>query len=272
MNELIRINQKDINGNAVNTVNARELHAFLEVKTPFSRWIKNRIDDYGFIEGVDYVKIELPAGMKMAENGGEIGGIGNAQKSHALESMGYESFGQQGRIEYAITLNMAKELAMVERNEKGKQARQYFIECERRVNNPIELLNDPAQLRSLLANYSEKVMALENKVAEQTPKAEGFDRIANADGLLNLTNAAKSLNVRPKDLFDFLQAKKWIYRRVGGRSYSAYQDKIQCGYLTHKVYAMTLDDGTERIREQVVVTPRGLTKLASIVPREAVLV
>lgn len=113
---------------------------------------------------------------------------------------------------------------------------------------------------------------LENKVAEQTPKAEGFDRIANADGLLNLTNAAKSLNVRPKDLFDFLQAKKWIYRRVGGRSYSAYQDKIQCGYLTHKVYAMTLDDGTERIREQVVVTPRGLTKLASIVPREAVLV
>lgn len=112
---------------------------------------------------------------------------------------------------------------------------------------------------------------LENKVAEQTPKAEGFDRIANADGLLNLTSAAKSLNVRPKDLFDFLQEKKWIYRRVGGRSYNAYQDKIQCGYLTHKVYAMTLDDGTERIREQVVVTPRGLTKLASIVPREAVL-
>ena len=112
---------------------------------------------------------------------------------------------------------------------------------------------------------------LENKVAEQTPKAEGFDRIANADGLLNLTSAAKSLNVRPKDLFDFLQAKKWIYRRVGGRNYTAYQDKIQCGYLTHKVYAMTLDDGTERIREQVVVTPRGLTKLASIVPRETAL-
>lgn len=272
MNELIRINRKDINGNAVNTVNARELHAFLEVKTQFSIWLKNRIEQYGFIEGQDYVKIELSAGMKMSEKGGEIGGISNTEKILALESMGYKSFGQQGRIEYAITLNMAKELAMVERNEKGKQARQYFIECERRANNPIELLNNPAQLRNLLANYSEKVIALENKVAEQTPKAEGFDRIANADGLLNLTNAAKSLNVRPKDLFDFLQAKKWIYRRVGGRSYSAYQDKIQCGYLTHKVYAMTLDDGTERIREQVVVTPRGLTKLASIVPREAVLV
>ena len=133
----------------------------------------------------------------------------------------------------------------------------------------LKLAMESEQERLRLENENR---VLENKVAEQTPKAEGFDRIANADGLLNLTNTAKSLNVRPKDLFDFLQAKKWIYRRVGGRSYSAYQDKIQCGYLTHKVYAMTLDDGTERIREQVVVTPRGLTKLASIVPREAVLV
>ena len=245
MNELIRINRKDINGNAVNTVNARELHAFLEVGKDFSTWLKDRIEQYNFIEHQDF---------SICPETGEKSGRGRPAK------------------EYYLSLDMAKELAMVERNEKGKQARQYFIECERRANNPVELLNDPAQLRNLLANYSEKVIALENKVAEQTPKAEGFDRIANADGLLNLTNAAKSLNVRPKDLFDFLQAKKWIYRRVGGRSYSAYQDKIQCGYLTHKVYAMALDDGTERIREQVVVTPRGLTKLASIVPREAVLV
>lgn len=245
MNELIRINRKDINGNAVNTVNARELHAFLEVGKDFSTWLKDRIEQYNFIENQDFI---------IFPETGEKSGRGRPAK------------------EYYLSLDMAKELAMVERNEKGKQARQYFIECERRANNPVELLNDPAQLRNLLANYSEKVIALENKVAEQTPKAEGFDRIANADGLLNLTNAAKSLNVRPKDLFDFLQAKKWIYRRVGGRSYSAYQDKIQCGYLTHKVYAMALDDGTERIREQVVVTPRGLTKLASIVPREAVLV
>lgn len=245
MNELIKINQKDIDGNAVNTVNARELHAFLEVGKDFSTWLKDRIEQYNFIENQDFI---------IFPETGEKSGRGRPSK------------------EYYLSIDMAKELAMVERNEKGKQARQYFIECERRANNPIELLNDPARLRNLLANYSEKVIALENKVAEQAPKAEGFDRIANADGLLNLTNAAKSLNVRPKDLFDFLQAKKWIYRRVGGRNYTAYQDKIQCGYLTHKVYAMTLDDGTERIREQVVVTPRGLVKLASIVPREAVLV
>ena len=112
---------------------------------------------------------------------------------------------------------------------------------------------------------------LENKVAEQAPKAEGFDRIAGADGALNLTNTAKSLNVRPKDLFSFLQANKWIYRRVGGRTFVAYQDKIQAGLLMHKVHTMMRDDGTERITEQVMVLPKGLTKLATIVPREAVL-
>lgn len=241
MNELIKINQKDINGNAINTVNARELHAFLEVKSNFRDWIRNRINDFNFVENQDFIAV-----AKNLAGGGQ-------QK------------------DYYLSIDMAKELSMVERNEKGKQARQYFIECERRVNNPVELLNNPVQLRNLLANYSEKVIALENKVAEQAPKAEGFDRIAGADGALNLTNTAKSLNVRPKDLFDFLQAKKWIYRRVGGRTFVAYQDKIQAGLLMHKVHTMTLDDGTERIREQVVVTPRGLTKLASIVPREAVL-
>lgn len=246
MNDLIPITQQQFDSGLVQTVNARELHAFLEVGKDFSTWIKGRIEQYDFVENRDFVTFEAAP-----QNGGA---------------------GNRGiKIEYYLTLDMAKELAMVERNEKGKQARQYFIECERRANNPIELLNDPAQLRSLLANYLEKVIALENKVAEQAPKAEGFDRIAGADGALNLTNTAKSLNVRPKDLFSFLQAKKWIYRRAGGKNFVGYQDKIQAGLLMHKVHTMMRDDGTERITEQVMVLPKGLTKLATIVPREVVL-
>lgn len=239
MNELIRINRNDINGNTVNTVNARELHTFLEVGKDFSNWIKDRIEQYNFVENQDFI---------IFAEIGEKSGRGRPSK------------------EYYLSIDMAKELAMVERNEKGKQARQYFIECERRANNPIELLNDPAQLRSLLANYSEKVIALESKVAEQAPKVEALDRIARADGGLNLTNTAKNLNVRPKDLFGFLQANKWIYRRVGGKNFVAYQDKIQAGLLTHKVYTVTLDDGAERVNEQVIVTPKGLAKLSAILP------
>ncbi|GKS68950.1 hypothetical protein W03_09540 [Nitrosomonas sp. PY1] len=133
MNQIIKLSNSEIGNETVQTINARELHSFLESGVRFNDWIKKRITDYGFIEGRDYVRVQLSAGMKMTENGGDIGGIANSQNNVALESMGYESHGQQGRIEYAISLDMAKELSMVERNEKGKQARMYFIECEKKA-------------------------------------------------------------------------------------------------------------------------------------------
>ncbi len=78
----------------------------------FADWIKDRIEQYGFIEETDYVA--------------------------------FSQNGEKGRptVEYAISLDMAKELSMVERNDKGKQARQYFIECERRAKDPLVALND----------------------------------------------------------------------------------------------------------------------------------
>ena len=108
MNELIQLQSQTINGNTVETVNARELHAFLESKQDFSTWIKNRINEYDFTENQDFVvfhkKMENPNGGRPSQ-------------------------------EYFITLDMAKELAMVERNDKGKQARKYFIECEKKLNS-----------------------------------------------------------------------------------------------------------------------------------------
>ena len=87
----------------VQTVNARELHSFLEVRTAFKDWIDRRISEYGFEEGVDFC------------------------------SFLSESTGGRPSKEYAITIETAKELAMVERNDKGREARKYFIECERRL-------------------------------------------------------------------------------------------------------------------------------------------
>ena len=83
-------------------VDARELHTFLGSKQDFSDWIKNRIKKYGFEDGKDY-------SIKLWNNTGLRG---------------------KPKKEYALTLNMAKELAMVENNQKGKQARRYFIEAE----------------------------------------------------------------------------------------------------------------------------------------------
>ena len=107
MNELIKLQPQTINGNAVETVSARELHTFLEVGRDFSTWIKDRISKYEFVENTDYI---------MLPKTGEL-----------------ENKGLQGKIEYFVTLDMAKQLAMVENNEKGMQVRKYFIECEEKL-------------------------------------------------------------------------------------------------------------------------------------------
>ena len=115
MNELISLTQSAINGELQQTVNARELHEFLGNGDMFANWIKHRVEKYGFVENQDFVSF-LVATKK--PNGGRT-------------------------IEYYITLDMAKELSMVERNEKGKQARQYFIECEKKLREIVK--PQPAQ-------------------------------------------------------------------------------------------------------------------------------
>jgi len=94
----------------VQAVDARELHAFLEVGKDFSTWIRDRIEQYQFVQGMDYSPV----------SGNRADGLPGKQ-----------------RTDYAISLDMAKELAMVERNEKGKQARLYFIDCERQAKDAL---------------------------------------------------------------------------------------------------------------------------------------
>jgi phage anti-repressor protein/phage antirepressor YoqD-like protein len=271
MNELIALNSTAINGETIPTVNARELHAFLEVKIRFNDWIKQRIEQYGFKEGVDYVRFELEAGMKMSENGGEIGGIANAQKNVALESMGYKSFGQQGRIEYALTLNMSKELAMVERNEKGKQARDYFLDCERRAKANVPALpgNYLEALKALTAEVEarqeveKKAVALEHKVEKQAPKVAALERIAvPTEGSVCLRIAAKLLQMPEKRFLQFAQDEGYIFRNHCSRIWQGYSDKWKKGLVEQKITTIERDDGTLRTVEQVLITRAGLADLA----------
>lgn len=116
----------------------------------------------------------------------------------------------------------------------------------------------------LLADQTMKEQA--EQIAALAPKAEALDRIATADGALCVTEAAKVLQVRPKDLFGFLSTNGWIYRRHGSGTWLGYQTRTNAGDLAHTVSTVLQADGTERIFEQVKVTPQGLTKLAKLMP------
>lgn len=121
------------------------------------------------------------------------------------------------------------------------------------------------QLIEMAMQAEQERLALESKVAEIQPKADALDRISTgSDGSLNITDAAKTLQINPKMLFQWMSGHKWIYRRVGGSGWVAYQDKIQAGLLEHKVTVVHREDGTEKITEQVRVTAKGLAKLAAI--------
>lgn len=127
--ELIKITEHK--GNSA--VSARELHQFLESKQQFADWIQNRIKDYGFIQGQDF---EVFQNFMKNPNGG------------------------RPTTEYIISIDMAKELSMVERTEKGKQARMYFIECEKRLRESpksVILLPIKEQRTNLLVELTELI-------------------------------------------------------------------------------------------------------------------
>lgn len=139
-------------------------------------------------------------------------------------------------------------------------------ECRRIAQGGPQIdLNDPAQLRGLLLNYSERAEKLEQRVQELLPEAEALDRISKADGSLCVTDAAKTLQMRPKDLFAWLSQNGWIYKRPGSGHWLGYETKCSQGLLEHKTTTVLRADGSEKITEQVRITPKGLTKLASMI-------
>jgi anti-repressor protein len=123
--ELIKISES--NGKQV--VSARELHQFLEIETRFNDWIK-RMLDYGFIENVDYSKMSI----------------------------------DNQSIDYALTVDCAKHLAMMQRTEKGMQARQYFIECEKQINKPMSQIDIIIQSAQMLKDIENRANALEQRI------------------------------------------------------------------------------------------------------------
>lgn len=124
------------------------------------------------------------------------------------------------------------------------------------------------QTERLPQSFSEALLLAAQLQAEKeqnAPKVEAFDRLVTAtEGSMNLTNAAKHLQMQPKAFNQFLFSKNWIYKRMAGSPWIAYQDKLKSGYLEHKAHSVKLEDGSEKICPQVLVTAKGLAKLSSM--------
>ena len=268
--ELIQIERRElIAGQFVETVSARDLWEFLGVKDKFTDWLFARLDKYQFVAEMDYLVRNIP---KEVPHQGGIRSIIN--------------------VEYFLTIETAKELAMVQNNDKGREIRRYFIECERRAKaaaaapvvpasqpgpsaapfDPETFFNDPAKTLNLLLNYTERLVRAENVIKEQQPKVAALNRIAECtNGSLCIMDAAKVLQVKPKDLFIWLQGHDWTYKRVGCSSWKAYSTRLKQGYLEHKISTLKTRDvdglPNEKVVEQVRITPKGLAYLSEVFSR-----
>ena len=244
LHSLVPVRLGAIGGTFVPATSGRALHAFLENRDHVATWIKDRIEQYGFVENQDFTTYS-----EVSEKGG------------------------RPATEYAITLDMAKELAMEERNHKGKEARQYFIDCERRAKQGQPALN-PAnlsrlQLIEMAMQAEQERLALETKVEEMAPKVAVHDRIADAEGSITIREAANTLRFPERKFVQWLLMNDWCYRRAGHKSLLAYADKVKAGYLYLKQTPIQdVHTGEERLSEQVRITPLGLTALARRLSRE----
>lgn len=129
-------------------------------------------------------------------------------------------------------------------------------------------LNDPTQLLPLLTTYAQRVQVSEAKVIELTPKAAAFDRLDTAEGNLTVRLAAKALGYPEQKLIKWLEVNRWAFRQSGKGSLQAYVDKRNSGYLDHRHNQYEdRESGETKTSVQLVITPKGLAKLAKVLPQ-----
>lgn len=225
MNELLKINYE---ADRI-TLSARELHSFLELTERFGNWFE-RMKQYGFIENQDYI------GRKT-----------------------FNTLAHQELQDYEISLDMAKEIAMIQRNEKGRQARQYFIEVEKKWNSPEYVMNRALEISR---QQVEKLM-LENK--ELKPKAEFFDAVADSKNAIQMSEVAKVLNYPGygrNRLFEFLREKKVLMPNN-----QPYQKYVDCGYFRVVEQKYTKPNGDIAINIKTLVYQKGVNYIRKLLEK-----
>lgn len=241
--ELITIHEQ----NGKQAVSARELHSYLQSKQQFADWIKSRIEKYSFAINEDF---EVIHNFMNNPNGG------------------------RPQIEYALSIDCAKEIAMVEGNEKGKQARRYFIECEKKLKSNVATVDfsNPETVLMLVENWKaekERADSLEKENVKLDLKTQYIDTIIESNSNVTMSQAAKLLklpfgrNTMAKQLREF-----GVFFANSNEPKQSYIDRGYFLIFSFKNEKMT------KPSNQTFITQKGLVWLAKkfnvIVPRKPV--
>ena len=221
MNEIIKVNYD----NDRPTVLARDLHDFLEVKTAFKDWFP-RMCEYGFSEGTDFC------------------------------SFLSESTGGRPAQDAQLTIEMAKEICMLQRNERGKQARQYFIQLEKDWNSPEKVMARALQIAD------KKIKRLETQIEEDRPRVLFAGAVETSKSSILIGELAKILKqngvkIGPIRLFDWMRQNGYLIRRNGSDYNMPTQRAMEMGLFEIKETSIVHADGHTSISKTPKVTGKG---------------
>ncbi len=201
--ELIKITEQD----GKQFVSARELHEFLEIGTEFRHWFP-RMCKYGFIENHDYTPFIF---------------------DHPLN--------KQPIVDYLMQLSMAKELSMLQRNNKGKEAREYFIKCEEAWNSEEMVIARAMQIQNRkLLSYEQTIKNLQYQLIEYKDKAIVADTIAATEDSISIGELAKILSknneiIGQNKLFSWLRNNGYLIKRDGHDYNMPTQKSVNLGVI-----------------------------------------
>ena len=222
MNELINIKTSET---GEPSVSGRELHEFLGVATPYDKWFP-RMAEYGFTEGRDF--------------------------STFLS----ESTGGRPSTNHLLTIDMAKEIAMIQRTDRGKQARQYFIQVEKDYNSPEKIMARALRIAE------KELSTLKLDVERMKPKEIFADSVASSHTSILIGELAKILKANghetgQKRLFETLRQDGFLIKRKGSDFNMPTQKSMELGLMEIKETTINNADGSIRLNKTTKVTGKG---------------
>lgn len=222
------------NENGEVRISGRQLHMFLEVQTRYNDWFA-RMCEYGFAEGEDYYS--------------------NLSKTSEL--------GGRPAIDHLMTLSMAKELAMLQRTEKGKEARRYFIHIEEEWNTPERVMARALRFSERILSDTKALLAdAQEQIERDRPKVLFADSVSASHTTILIGELAKIIKQNGVDmgqnrLFQWMRENGYLVSRQGSDYNMPTQRSMELGLFTIKETTITHADGHTSINKTTKVTGKG---------------